>query len=576
MDPSNGKDNDVEIIKRDHPEPHGDVNAHHDEIDTPAFMQSFDLPTPQPANPGFFDDLENLKNPHIPSSEFLTPNIGPLSEIVGCQDTAYDNDNDHNYAGALTRYSNPLPPLPPLTEPVIPNIPYKNMAIVPDYVSNGVSQRQQALLGSVKRKKDQGSKTKPAFVVKIWNMVNDPANHDYIRWTDDGQAFLVVHREEFMKLILPNYFKHNNFASFVRQLNMYGWHKVQDITSGTMKESANLEEVLKFKNPDFIRGREDLLDNIVRNKTGGLDENNDSSLVNLHVMTTEVDKLKMTQLAMLEDLRRIRTDNQNLWQEIVNARERERKLSQMIQKIVNFVEAAYGKSAGKIFEVQSGLHEQNYNQQVLTYNNPSKQGYRNPQPSNNNFSLPQPVQRPRLMLMDLAYQKTPADTRSSSITTGKDSFVEEIVRNGDDYDSSNKFLQQFMNQDPVASPRHYFPELNNNYIGTPSQDANDNFLRFEQKLEKHGNDLAHTQEWIDQISKQQQQQQQAQQKTPNSIDSGIDDFMSEILNEPNSEASVRSNQDSLNSSNRPTNQSKRHIETQSDVGTGSSRKRARR
>lgn len=514
MDPSINRDGDIEVIKRDHPEKfQNDQTRLHDDIDTPTLLQSLDLPPTQQGNSDLFADLDHLKS----NGDFISPNLGPLSELVG-NDAPQPNDADHNYSAALTRYANPLPPLPPLTDPVMPNIPYLGMPMVPDYLNSGSS--RQALIGAAKRKKDQGPKTRPAFVLKVWNMVNDPANHDYIRWTDDGQAFVVVHREDFMKLILPNYFKHNNFASFVRQLNMYGWHKVQDVTSGTMKEGTNLDDAFQFKNPDFIRGREDLLDNIVRNKST-LEE--DTSLVSLQVMNTEVDKLKMTQLAMLEDLRRIRSDNQNLWQEIVNARDRERKLSQMIQKIVNFVEAAYGKSAGKIFEVQSGPHENNNH--VLAYNS-SKPNYRNSQQANNVYSpSPTPVLRPRLMLMDSAYQKTPSDTRSPS-SAWKDGSVEEIVRNGDDYDPSGRYFQQFMNQEPVASPRHFFPELQNNYFG--NQDSNDNYLKLEQKLENHGNDLAHTQEWINQISKQQQQQL----KSPATTDTGIDDFMSEILNDP--------------------------------------------
>ena len=84
--------------------------------------------------------------------------------------------------------------------------------------------------------------------MKIWSMVNDPANHDYIRWNDDGKTFQVFQREDFMKIILPKYFKHNNFASFVRQLNMYGWHKVQDINNGTLNQSCDKMVLMKFGN----------------------------------------------------------------------------------------------------------------------------------------------------------------------------------------------------------------------------------------------------------------------------------------------------------------------------------------
>ena len=37
----------------------------------------------------------------------------------------------------------------------------------------------------------------------------------------------VAQNEKFTKHILPKHFKHSNFASFVRQLNKYDFHKVR-------------------------------------------------------------------------------------------------------------------------------------------------------------------------------------------------------------------------------------------------------------------------------------------------------------------------------------------------------------
>lgn len=64
-----------------------------------------------------------------------------------------------------------------------------------------------------------------------------------VKWSETGDSFIVVDTERFMKL-LPNYFKTCNYASFVRQLNMYDFHKV--------KSMKNHQE---FKHPFFTKSR---------------------------------------------------------------------------------------------------------------------------------------------------------------------------------------------------------------------------------------------------------------------------------------------------------------------------------
>ena len=121
-------------------------------------------------------------------------------------------------------------------------------------------------------------KTRPAFINKLWNMVNDENNKDLIQWADDGNSFFVKNREIFVHEILPRYFKHSNFASFVRQLNMYGWHKVQDIRSGSIQGSS--DDKWQFANENFIRGREDLLVNIVRQRGSSHNHNHNEAHYN--------------------------------------------------------------------------------------------------------------------------------------------------------------------------------------------------------------------------------------------------------------------------------------------------------
>lgn len=69
----------------------------------------------------------------------------------------------------------------------------------------------------------------------IDSFVNDPKTDALIRWSPSGNSFLVLDEDEFSKTLIPDLFKHNNYASFVRQLNMYGFHKVVGLADGSSK-----------------------------------------------------------------------------------------------------------------------------------------------------------------------------------------------------------------------------------------------------------------------------------------------------------------------------------------------------
>lgn len=61
----------------------------------------------------------------------------------------------------------------------------------------------------------------PPFLSKTFDIVDDVLLDPIVSWGPTGESFVVWDPVEFSRLVLPRNFKHNNFSSFVRQLNTY-------------------------------------------------------------------------------------------------------------------------------------------------------------------------------------------------------------------------------------------------------------------------------------------------------------------------------------------------------------------
>ncbi|KAJ2065582.1 Heat shock transcription factor [Coemansia sp. S146] len=104
------------------------------------------------------------------------------------------------------------------------------------------------------------------FLNKLLSMVGDEPSDNLIQWAEDSLSFVMLRREEFAKEILPRFFKHANFPSFVQQVNMYGFRKVPHLQQGGLISEGPGAESWEFRNKHFRRGQLNLLDLIHRKK----------------------------------------------------------------------------------------------------------------------------------------------------------------------------------------------------------------------------------------------------------------------------------------------------------------------
>ncbi|KAK4486534.1 hypothetical protein RD792_009218 [Penstemon davidsonii] len=159
----------------------------------------------------------------------------------------------------------------------------------------------------------------PPFLVKTYEMVDDPNTNSIVSWSPMNNSFVVWDSAEFGRSLLPKYFKHNNFSSFVRQLNTYGFRKVDP-------------DRWEFANEGFLRGQKHLLKTISRRKPvhGQPQNQHQANGQNSSVgACVEVGKFGLE-----EEVERLKRDKNVLMQELVRLRQQQQSTDGQLQTMV--------------------------------------------------------------------------------------------------------------------------------------------------------------------------------------------------------------------------------------------------
>mmetsp|Transcript_106394 Transcript_106394/g.307905 ORF Transcript_106394/g.307905 Transcript_106394/m.307905 type:complete len:331 (-) Transcript_106394:124-1116(-) len=106
----------------------------------------------------------------------------------------------------------------------------------------------------------KGGVTTP-FPWKLHDMLDAmdrEGDHSVVQWQPHGRAFMVHDPKKFVQAIMPHYFNQTKYASFQRQLNLYGFNR---LSHGKDKGA--------YYHVCFVRGQRNLCRNMVRQKIKG-------------------------------------------------------------------------------------------------------------------------------------------------------------------------------------------------------------------------------------------------------------------------------------------------------------------
>ncbi|CAA7051567.1 unnamed protein product [Microthlaspi erraticum] len=195
----------------------------------------------------------------------------------------------------------------------------------------------------------------PPFLSKTYDMVDDPSSNEVVSWSSGNNSFVVWNVPEFSKLLLPKYFKHNNFSSFVRQLNTYGFRKVDP-------------DRWEFANEGFLRGQKQLLKNISRRKSSQVQQQSQQQ--------TQVQKnssvgacVEVGKFGIEEEVERLKRDKNVLMQELVRLRQQQQATEHQLQNVGQKVQVMEQRQQQMMSFLAKAVQSPGFLNQLVQQNN---------------------------------------------------------------------------------------------------------------------------------------------------------------------------------------------------------------
>uniref|UniRef100_A0A6M2EFI0 HSF-type DNA-binding domain-containing protein n=1 Tax=Populus davidiana TaxID=266767 RepID=A0A6M2EFI0_9ROSI len=181
----------------------------------------------------------------------------------------------------------------------------------------------------------------PPFLTKTYDIIEDASTNHIVSWSRGNNSFIIWDPQAFSTSLLPKYFKHNNFSSFVRQLNTYGFRKVDP-------------DRWEFANEGFLRGKKHLLKSIRRRKAPQTQTSQQALEACVEVGTFGLDG----------EVNRLRRDKQVLMVELVKLRQQQQTTKACLQLIEQKLKRTENKQQQMMSFLARAMQNPNFVQQL--------------------------------------------------------------------------------------------------------------------------------------------------------------------------------------------------------------------
>ena len=152
-----------------------------------------------------------------------------------------------------------------------------------------------------------------SFIEKLDVMLKDRASSPHVSWSPQGDSIYVSDPSTFAAKVLPRYFKHSNFASFVRQLNLYGFHKTS---------SENGTGACEFSHSIFRRGNEHQFKDIRRKVGASSSDKEARTNTEMDRIVAEFEELKSRHLELEAALTETESEKRTIFAELMNKQDK--------------------------------------------------------------------------------------------------------------------------------------------------------------------------------------------------------------------------------------------------------------